>query len=195
MPVHKSNIMKSFTKIIIPTLVFLFIFSSSFSQKRKHKRHHDDDAVVTIKIDGKEHDIEEYFEEWGEEFGEKIERLFDDSEININIDEDDFDISFDNISIDIDDFAESIAEAVTKAVTNMTIELKNIDPDDLEDDLSWDDDEDLEDLIDEIEDRYDAEVENIDRLKIKIREDYVKLEVDATLETGKKVEKIKIIAH
>ena len=186
--------MKSLTKIIIPALAFIFLFGSAFSQKRKH-RHHDDDATVTIKINGKEHDIEEYFEEWGEELEAKIERMFDDPEIHIDLDNDDFDIRFDNISVDIEDFAESIAEVVTKAVTNMTIELKDIDPEDIDKDFSWDDDEDLEDMIDEIEDRYDAEVRNIDKLKIKIREDYVKLEMDATLENGKKIEKIKIIAH
>lgn len=186
--------MKSFTKIIIPALAFIFAFGPAFSQKRKHK-YHDDEATVTIKVNGKERDIEEYFEEWGEELGHKIERMFDDPEIHIDLDNNDFDINFDNISIDIDDFVESIAEAVADAVTNMTIELKNIDPDDIDNDFNWDDDEDLEDLIDDIEDRYDSEVKNIDKLKIKIREDYVKLEVDATLENGKKVEKIKIIAH
>jgi len=190
---YKRNVMKSFTRIVIPALAFIFLFGSAFSQKRKHK--HDDDATVTIKIDGKEQDIEAYFEAWGEELGDKIERMFDDPHIHIDLDDDDFDIKFDNISIDIDDFAESIAEAVTEAVTNMTIELKNIDPDDIDNDLNWDDDEDLADLIDDLEERYDSEVANIDKLKIKIREDYVRLEVDATLENGKKVEKIKIIAH
>ena len=184
--------MKRFTKLFVTALAFVFIFGTAFSQKKKHKH---DDAVVTIKIDGKEHDIEEYFEAWGEELGETIEKMFEDPKVSIDFDHDDVDIKFDNISVDIDDFAESIAEAVTEAVTNMTIELKNIDPDDLDDDFNWDNDEDLEDLIDDLEDRYDSEVTNIDKLKIKIREDYVKLEVDATLENGKKVEKIKIIAH
>ena len=191
---NKSIVMKRFTKFTIPVLIFVFLFSSVFSQKRK-RNHHDDDATVTIKINGKERDIEEYFEEWGEELGEKIEQMFDDPSVHIDLDEDDFDIKFDNITIDIDDFAESIADAITKAVTNMTIEIKDIDPDDLDNDFNWDDDEDLEDLIEDIEDRYDSEVKNIDMLKIKIREDYVKIEVDATLENGKKVDKIKIIAH
>ena len=187
--------MKRFTKLAIPTLAFIFIFGSAFSQKRKY-RDKDDDAVVTIKINGHEQDIEEYFEDWGEELGRKIERMFDDPQIHINVDEEDFDIDIDNICVEIDDFAESIADAVTKAVTNMTIELSDLDPDDIHgNDFNFDDDEDLEDLIDEIEDRYDSKVKNIDKLKIKIREDYVKMEVDATLENGKKVEKIKIYAH
>ncbi len=185
--------MKSFTKIIIPTLAFIIIFSSAFSQKRKHR--HDDDAVVTIKINGREQDIEEYFEEWGEEFGRKMERMFDDPHIRINIDEDDFDIDIEDICIDIGDFAESIGEMVEEAVTHMDIELHDLDPKDIDNDFDFDDDEDLEDLIDEIEDKYDSKVKNIDRLKIKIREDYVKMELDATLENGKKVDKIKIYAH
>ena len=46
--------MKSITRIIIPTLTFIILFSSAFSQKRRHR--HYDDAVVTIKINGKEQD-------------------------------------------------------------------------------------------------------------------------------------------
>jgi hypothetical protein len=127
----------------------------------------------------------------GEEFGRKMERMFDDSHIRINIDDDDFDININNLTIDIEDLAESIAETVAEAVTNMTIELSDLDPDDIGNDFDFDDDEDLEDLIDEIERKYDSEVKNIDKLKIKIREDYVKMELDATLKNGKKVDKIK----
>jgi len=185
--------MKSFTKFIIPALALVFIFGSAFSQKRKDKDK--DDAIVTIRIDGREQDIEEYFEDWGDELGRKIERMFDDPHIRIDLDDDDLDIDFDHISIDIDDFAESIADVVSDIVTNMTIELKDIDPHDIDHDFDLDDDEDLDDLIDEIERKYDSEVENIDRMKIKIREDYVKIELDATLENGKKIEKMKIYAH
>jgi hypothetical protein len=32
-------------------------------------------------------------------------------------------------------------------------------------------------------------------MKIKIREDYVKIELDATLENGQKIEKMRIYAH
>lgn len=187
--------MKSIAKFIIPSLVLLFVFGSAFSQKKKYK-HKDDDAVVTIKIDGKEQDIEEYFEEWGEELGEKIEKMFDDPKIHIDIDDDDFEIEFDDISIDIGDFAESIAEAVTEAVTNMTIEIKDIDPDDFDHNhFNFHDDDDLDDMIDEIEDRYNSDVKNIDKMKIKIREDYVKIDMDVTLENGKKIDKTRIIAH
>lgn len=187
--------MKSFIKFIIPSLALLFIFGSAFSQKRKYKDK-DDDTVVTIKINGKEQDIEEYFENWGEEFEEKMEKMFDHPKIHIDLDDDDFDIEFDDISIDIGDFVESLAETIEEAVTHMTIEIKDIDPDDLDhNDFDFDDDEDLDELIEEIEDKYDSDVKNIDNMKIKIREDYVKIEMDVTLESGKKVDKIKIYAH
>ncbi len=192
---HNYYTMKSFTKIIIPSLALLFLFGSAFSQKRKYKDK-DDDTVVTIKVNGKEQDIEEYFENWGEEFGEKMEKMFDHPKIHIDLDDDDFEIEFDDISIDIGDFVESIAEAIEEAVTNMTIEIKDIDPNDLHHNhFDFDDDEDLEEMIDEIEDKYDSEVKNIDKMKIKIREDYVKIELDVTLENGKKIDKMKIYAH
>jgi hypothetical protein len=187
--------MKSFTKIIIPALALLFVFGSAFSQKKKYKDK-DDDTVVTIKIDGKEQDIEAYFENWGEEFEEKMEKMFDHPKIHIDLDDDDFEIEFDDISIDIGDFAESIAEAVEEAITNMTIEIKDIDPNDLHhSNFDFDDDEDIDEMIDEIEDKYDSDVKNIDKMKIKIREDYVKIEMDVTLENGKKIDKMKIYAH
>ena len=159
------------------------------------KRDKGDDALVTIRVDGKDLDIEDYFEEWGESFGRKVEEMFDKESIHVEIDSDDIELKLKDISVDIDDFAESIAATVKKAVTNMSIELKDLDPDEIGNDCQLGDDEDLETLIDEIEEKYDAEVKNIDRLKIKIREDYVKMELDATLTTGKKVEKIKIYAH
>lgn len=189
-----TMIMKHFNKYFISTLALLFIFSAAFSQKSKNKDK--DDATVTIRINGKEQDIETYFEQWGEEFGRRMERMFDNPSIHININEDDFNIDIDNICININDLAESIAKTVTEAVTNMTIELNDLNPDDVRrHDFDFNKDEHLEDLIDEIERKYHSEISNIDRLKIKIREDYVKIELDATLENGKKIEKIKIYTH
>jgi hypothetical protein len=187
-------IMKHFNRYFLTTLAFLFVFGVTYSQKSKNKDK--DDATVTIRINGQEQDIEAYFEQWGEEFGRKMERMFENPNIHININEDDFNIDIDNICINISDLAESIAKTVNEAVTNMTIELNDVNPGDVRrHDFNFDNDEQLEDLIDEIERKYDSEVENIDRLKIKIREDYVKIELDATLENGKKIEKIKIYTH
>lgn len=185
--------MTSFTKIFMTAVALSIVVSPAYSQKKKH---HDDDAVVTIRVNGKEKDIETYFEEWGEDLGKKIEKIFDDPKIHIEIDENDLDIDFDNISMDIDDFAESIADVVEEAVTNMTIELKDLDPHDVSgSDIDFDNDEDLEKMIDDIETRYHSKVENIDKMKIKIREDYVKVELKASLKNGRKVEKTKIFAH
>ena len=135
-------------------------------------------------------------EDWGEEFGREMELIFDGKKnISIDVSENDLDIALGNLSIAIEDLAESFAETIEEAVTNMTIELSDIDPDQIGDaDIEFEDTE-LEDLIEEIEDRYDSDVENIDKMKIKIREDYVKIEMDVTLENGRKIDKVKIIHH
>ncbi|NJN28491.1 MAG: hypothetical protein HC819_22220 [Cyclobacteriaceae bacterium] len=175
-------------KTLIAGILVVLTCTLSFGQKG-----HKDDTKVTITINGEEKDIEAYFEAWGEEFGRKIEQMFDDTHVNIDIDDDDFDISFNNIHVAIDEFAESIANEVANAVSNMTIELKDLDPDDFCDEhINFHDDGDLSDLLDEIEDKYNSKVEHIDRLKMKIREDYVKIELDLTLQNGKKVSKTKI---
>jgi len=154
------------------------------------------DAVVTIKVNGKEQDIEEYFEKWGEEFGKKVERMFDDSHFEIDIDHDDFDIDIESHDVHLGDLVESIADAVTDAVTNMTITLKDVDPDDIGDnDCHFRGGKDLDDVLDEIESKYDSPVKNIDNMTIKIREEYVKIEMDLTLENGRKIQKTQIYAE
>ncbi len=181
--------MTKLIKSILPVLVLICFVGSVFAQKSKH-----DDAVITIKVDGKEQDLEAYFEEWGEELGRKIERAFDNKEVHIDFDN--VELKMNDLSEGIEVFAESIAKVVEDAVTNMTIELKDIDPDDVErGNFSFDDDKDLDDLIAEIERKYDAEVTNIDALKIKIRKDYVKINMDVTLDNGKKINKTKIYPH
>ncbi len=181
--------MTNFKKSIVPVFALLLFMGSAFAQKSKY-----DDAVVTIKVDGKERDIETYFEEWGEELGRKIERAFDDKEVHIDLNN--IELKLDDLSEGIEIFAESIAKVVEDAVTNMTIELKDIDPEDVDrGNFNFDDDKDLDDLIEEIEKRYDAEVTNIDALKIKLRKDYVKINMDVTLDNGKKINKTKIYPH
>ncbi|MDZ7604872.1 MAG: hypothetical protein U5K79_04640 [Cyclobacteriaceae bacterium] len=130
-----DTMMKKFALGILAILVFTL--APVLAQKKSDTNK--SDAVVTIKVNGREQDIEAYFEKWGEEFGEKVERMFDDSHFEIDIDHDDFDIDVDVSDVDLGDLAESIADAVTDAVTNMTITLKDIDPDDIDDDmqLSW----------------------------------------------------------
>ncbi len=181
-------------KIILGILSMLLI--AAVPVLAQNKSHADkNDAVVTIKVNGKEQDIEEYFEKWGEEFGKKVERMFDESHFEIDIDHDDFDIDVEVSDLDLGDLAESIADAVTNAVTNMTITLKDIDPDDIDDDCNFHGDKDLKDVLDEIESKYGSPVQNIDNMTIKIREDHVKIDMDLTLENGRKIQKTQIYAE
>jgi hypothetical protein len=181
-------------KIILGILSMLLI--AAVPMLAQNKSHTDkNDAVVTIKVNGKEQDIEEYFEKWGEEFGKKVERMFDESHFEIDIDHDDFDIDVEVSDLDLGDLAESIADAVTNAVTNMTITLKDIDPDDIDDDCNFHGDKDLKDVLDEIESKYGSPVQNIDNMTIKIREDHVKIDMDLTLENGRKIQKTQIYAE
>lgn len=181
--------MTNFIKSTLPVFVLLIFISSAFAQKSNK-----DAAVVTIKVDGKEQDIETYFEEWGEELGRKIERAFDDKEVKIDFDN--IELKLGSLSEGIEVFAESIAKVVEDAVTNMTIELKDIDPDDIDrGNFHFDDDKDLDDLVEEIEKKYGSEVKNIDVLNIKLREDCVKIDMDVTLDNGKKINKTKIYTH
>jgi hypothetical protein len=186
--------MKKAARLFVSSIALLLLFNSAFSQHREH-RHEDADAKVTIKVDGKEQDIEVYFEEWGRQFGEAVENMFDDSEVRIDLDEGDLEIDIDHLSISMEHLAESIESAVRDAVTNMTIEINDLEPDEFDQDFSWKNDNNLEDWIDEIEDKYDSKVKQIRKLKIKIREDYVKMEMNAILESGKRIQKIKIIPH
>jgi len=182
-------------QILLLSLAFILTgFVTSIAQK--HSAKHDDEATVTIKINGKERDLETYMEEWGEEFGRDVELLFDGkTNISLNFDEDELDMALDNISIAIENLTESFVKTIEEAVTHMTIEVNDIDPEKIEDsDIHFDDGE-LDDLIDEIEDKYNSKVKNIDNMKIKIREDYVKIEMDVTLDNGRQIDKVKIIHH
>ncbi len=147
------------------------------------------DAVVTIRVNGKEQDIEAYFENWGEEFGRKMELMFEDPNIHIDLSEDDIEINLDGLGVEISDMAESISEAVTEAVTNMTITIEDIDPDDIDkNDCHFNGSNDLREALDEIEEDNGSRVKNIDTMTIKIREHHVKVDMAMTLENGKKIQ-------
>ncbi len=173
-------------------LVSVMLCSPVLAQK-KHD-HNRDDVVVTIKVNGKEQDIEAYFENWGEEFGHKIEDLFDgNTRINVDLDEDDLNISINNLRFDIEDFAESIAKTVEEAVTHMNIELSDVDPSTLDDvHFNAKDGDEVDDMIRDIERKYHSRVENVDKMKIQIRKDYMKIDMEVTLENGREVNKSRI---
>lgn len=184
--------MRTFILVFCISILTVFVFSPAFAQKDCDE----DDVSITIRVDGKDRDVEEYFEEWGEEFGNKMEHLFEkDIHVNINLDDDDLHIAIDEIAEKAGALGEAIGEAIETAVTHMNIEMEDISREDLMDHNFEFNDTEVSDIIDEIEDRYDSKVRKIDYLKINIREDYVKVKMKVSLENGKRIEKVKILNH
>ena len=176
--------------IALTLLISAMLFGHAFAQKHKNK----DDAVVTIRVNGREQDIDKYFDEWGEEFGRKVEAFFDgDTKINIDFDDDDLNVSINNLKLDVKDFAESISKTVEEAVTHMNIELRDVDPNTLDDvHFNAKDGDEVDDMIRDIERKYHSKVENVDKMKIQIRKEYVRIDMDVTLENGKTVNKSRV---
>lgn len=154
----------------------------------------DKDVSITIRVNGEDRDLETYFEEWGEEFGEKMEHLFDqDIHVNINLDDEDLHIAIDEIAEKTEELSRAIGEAVKEAVTNMNIEIEDLTREDLLDHNFEIDDTEILDIIEDIEERYNSKVKKVERLSIKIREDYVKVKMNILLENGKRIEKVRIM--
>ncbi len=171
--------------------VALWIFMSAPTYAQKHD---DKDVSITIRVNGEDRDLEEYFEDWSEEFSEKMERLFDkDFHVNIDVDDDDLHIAIDDIAGKTEELGKAIGEAVKEAVTHMNIEIENLSREDLlHRDYQFDDDE-ISDVIKDIEDRYGSKVKKIERLTVNVREDYVKVKMNVLLENGKRIEKVRIM--
>jgi hypothetical protein len=168
-----------------------FLITDSIAQKH-------DDAKVTIKVNGKEVELEEYLEEMGERLERNLEKLEDrDTKIEININEkdwedalEDLDIQIDMMSDNLEEFIEAMAHQIEEAVTHMDIEITDIDPDDInEGEINLNDD-DFRDWINEIETKY-GEIEVIDRLKLKIREEGLYANMDVSLQNGKEIQNLK----
>jgi len=184
--------MRTFIRILCVSVLSIFTFLPTVAQKNSDE----DDVSITIRVDGKDRDLEEYFEDWGEEFGDKMEHLFeDDINININLDDDDLHIAIDEIAEKAGELGKAIGEAIETAVTHMNIEIEDLSRKDLMDHNFEFNDTEISDIIDKIEDRYDSKVKKIDQLKINIREDYVKIKMKVALENGKRIEKVKILNH
>ena len=139
---------------------------------------HDDDVDIDINID---------------DLGKTIEEAFAslDGDFSIHIDDDDIDIHVNDVKFDWDDFERDLERAVEKAVKNMTIELKDIDADEVRRGHSKFNGTDMRDILDDIEDEYNRDVETIDRMVIKFDDDYTYITMDVTLENGKEVRNIK----
>ncbi|HBH24821.1 MAG TPA: hypothetical protein DDY13_15550 [Cytophagales bacterium] len=189
---------KKSKRIIMKKIVLLlsfaiapFLITDSIAQKH-------DDAKVTIKVNGKEVELEEYLEEMGERLERNLEKLEDrDTKIEININEkdwedalEDLDIQIDMMSDNLEEFIEAMAHQIEEAVTHMDIEITDIDPDDInEGEINLNDD-DFRDWINEIESKY-GEIEVIDRLKLKIREEGLYANMDVSLQNGKEIQNLK----
>ena len=184
-------------KISIKLMATALLLTLGWGVANAQDKDDDEKVVVLINVDGKEQELDEYFEEWGERLGDKIERMFDDKKVTIRFDEYEFEEKMEHLGDRIEDMAERLAETIEDVVTNMTIEVYNIDREDIgAHEVCFDDNNgDLEDLIKDIEQKYRSKVEKIDKLKVKIRKDYVKIDLDATLENGKNVSKTRIYPH
>ncbi len=170
-------------KYLLGFIVLLVAGSTSlFAQKKKDTDFHisieDDDVDIEIVID---------------ELAEAIEQAFEsfDGDMSFHINDDDIDIKVNNINVDWDEFGENIERAIETAVKNMTIEMKDLDPEEIKYGDSEICDVELRDIIYEIEDEYNREVENVDRMELKFDNKYVYLTLDVTLENGKEVRNIK----
>ncbi len=173
--------MKLITVTSVSCMLILMTVISSSAQK--HKK---DDESITITINGKTTDLDEYMEDWGDRLEEKIENEIEDLNISVNISDEDFELDLNNISIHVDNVMESLGNAIAEMVTHMNIELKNIDPDDLDDNDIEFNDENISDLIREIEKKNKSKVSNIDMMNIRIREGYTNVDMEVTLENGKR---------
>ncbi len=177
-------------RIYLRAFLLILLTIPAFAQKQNDK----DDVSITIRVNGEDKDLEEYFEEWGEEFGSKMEHIFTkDLHVDIDLDDDNLNIAIDDIANKAEELGKAIGEAVKEAVTHMNIQIDNLSREDLIDHNFEFDDTDVSDLIEDIEDRYHSKVRKIDRLSIKIREDYVKIKMNVLLENGKRIEKVRII--
>lgn len=178
-----------------------FVFTSFAQDKEKNgdgeSQHHvridGKDTKVTVNVNGERVDLEEYLHGLGNRIEARVQEATKDNHVNIDVDDDNrtkIDIEF-GFTEAIEAFAETIAEGVEEAVKHMDVEIKDIDPEDLKGSDVQMKGEDINDILDQIENRYGSEVENIDRMLIKIRDGYVIIEMDATLENGKKIEGFK----
>ncbi len=177
-------------RIYFQAFFMVMLVIPAFAQSHRAK----DDVSITIRVNGEDKDLEEYFEEWGEAFGEKMEHIFDkDFHVDIDLDDENLHIAIDDIAGKAEELGKAISEAVKEAVTHMNIEIDDLTREELlEHDLEFDD-TDISDIIQDIEDRYHSKVKKIDRLSIKIREDYIKVKMNVLLENGKRIEKVRIM--
>ena len=183
--------MKKFT-----LLLGLVVGIITIAAAQSHDKH---DASIKITVDGKEVELEDYIEEWTDQI-ETITANIESHNIDVNIDfdEEEFEIAMEKFGDSMEEFGkalgeygEELGEKIEEAVNNMSIELHDIDPDDVKNNRTHYQDDDLEDVIEEIESKYNSDVEWIDRMYIKLEDGDAEITLDFTLENGKKIRNYK----
>lgn len=176
-------------KLALLTIASLLVFGSAFAQKRDEKRSKKDtETKIIIKTKDGEVDLEKHMENLGEEIGSSIEKFFESFEVKW--DDGSFNLSFESDG-DWEDFGKRIEESVNSMVNHMDIEMTNVDPRDFEDQHFSTKGSNINgrDIVREIEKEHNSEVENFERIDIKIREKEVRVNLKALLENGKTVNK------
>ncbi len=166
-------------------LAVLFSFSSLQAQDDERDGSSKDEKI-TIKIDGTTHELGDFISEMVENTISNVA-----NNIDVDFDEDSFDFSLNIDGQNWEDWGENLGKEIEEMVNNMEIELTDLDPEEIEDsnfDSKWGRSSGS-DLLEEIEEEYGSKVELIEKMKIKIREEKVIVDIDAKLENGKLIHK------
>lgn len=176
--------MKNFTlSMILISGLFLTQACAQKSEKRDKKN----ETTLTVTIDNEDVDIEVAMEKLGESLEDAFENVDKGVNISINIDDQKFEASMEKFG----EAMERLGESIEKMVSNMSIEVRNIDAREIKEGDGKINGTEIKDLIREIEDEYDQEVETVDRMYMKFSDDNIHIEMDVTLENGKEIRNIK----
>jgi len=162
-------------------LTALLACTASFAQSSQ-------DANITITVDGQETELEVYIEELAEHIEKAASKLEDiDLDVHFNYDDEEFEASISNLVTSLEQYGEELGKAIEKAVRHMSIELKDLEPEEIRKGNTEINDVALNDILDEIERKYNSDIEHIDRLYLKLNDDKVLMEMDLILENGKEI--------
>ena len=170
----------------LSTILAIFFTTSILQAQDDERDGSSKDEKVTIKIDGKTHELGDFISDMVEKTMSNVA-----NNIDVDFDEDSFDFSLNINGQNWEEWGENLGKEIEDMVNNMEIELTDLDPEDIEDskfDSDWGK-RSGEDLLEEIEEEYGSKVELIEKMKIKIREEKVIVDIDAKLENGKVIHK------
>ncbi|BDD02609.1 hypothetical protein [Aureibacter tunicatorum] len=100
--------------------------------------------------------------------------------IDIDIDEEKIEASIKELNFEIENLEEDLEKFIEKTLNNIEIKLKNVDLDQ------------HSELIEELEAKYNAKVEKIEEMEVKIKKDFVKIVSEVLLDDGRRVRDVKI---